>query len=283
MMRDDQHWITQTKDRWKELLSEGPDLMVLGLEGHSNTPDDLRAYDLATYQIVEAAAATNFTGLIAINPTKKRILNGGIKNAYECSSGGIRSSIENVRSSLLKALGRCEICRDLDKNRFVVSDELLMGWSFLFNMERPMSDEIASQHFHRYVTDALPRPSCGSKHTNRRYVIGAVTEMAAQIYLGTVLSRLNKELGISIQDESSHDHLTTTEDWEFSLGETHPFRACFTCPYSALPWKPPTSPSATLSDETLANAIETFDASRFDFAPSTSRGIENASLAFCYE
>lgn len=79
MMRDNQHWIAKTNDRWKELLSEGPDLMVLGLEGHSNTPDDLRAYDLATSQIVEAAAATNFTGLIAVNPTKKRILNGGNK------------------------------------------------------------------------------------------------------------------------------------------------------------------------------------------------------------
>ena len=285
LMRDDQHWIAKTNERWKELLSEGPDLMVLGLEGHSNTPDDLRTYDLVTSQIVEAAAATNFTGLVAINPTKKRILNGGIKNAYECSSGDIRSSIENVRFSLSKAFSRCKRCIDLDKNRFVVSDELLMGWSFLFNMERPMSDEIASQHFHRYVSDALPQPSCGSKHTNRRYVIGAVTEMSAHIYLGTVLSRLNKDLGISIQDESLDvcNQITTTEEWEVSFAKNHPFRACFTCPYSALPWKPPTSPISTLSDEILANTMDTFDASRFNFAPSASRGREVESLAFCYE
>ena len=282
-MRDDQHWIKKTNDRWNELFSEGPDLVVVGLEGHSNTPEDLRAYGLATSQIVEATAATNFTGLVAINPTKKRILNGGIKNAYECSSGGIRSSIENVRISLLKAFSRCEICRYLDKSRFVVSDELLMGWSFLFNMERPMSDEMASQHFHRYVSEALPRPTFGSDHTNRRYVIGAVTEMAAQIYLGTVLSGLSKDLGISLQHESSRDQSTTTEDWEVSFAETQPFRACFTCPYSALPWKPPTSPSATLSHKALANTMENFDESRFIFATSASRGEENRSLAFCYE
>jgi hypothetical protein len=176
---DKPRWINAAKRRWGELLSEGPDLVIFGIETNDNGPDEtMRLYNRVTSQIVEAAATTQFRGLVAINPTKARIKNGGIKTAYEYMSGEPRSSVDNIRRSLDNAFDQCKSCEGIARENFIIPDELIMGWSFLFDMERPMSDKLASQHFHRYATKAVPQSGCGSRYTNKRYVIGAVVEMA---------------------------------------------------------------------------------------------------------
>lgn len=288
---DKPRWINAAKRRWDELLSEGPDLVIFGVETNDNGPDEtMRLYNRVTSQIVEAAATTQFRGLVAINPTKARIKNGGIKTAYEYMSGEPRSSVDNIRRSLDNAFDQCKSCEGIARENIIIPDELIMGWSFLFDMERPMSDMLASQHFHRYATKAVPQSGCGSRYTNKRYVIGAVVEMASQIYLGVVLSHIRGEMGISEPEESSLIRCSTDQNadgdaWEVSLASRHPFRSCFTCPLSVLPWKPPLSPESTLSDIPLKNIVENFDeiGRGFAFAFGNRNDDANPNAAFCYD
>lgn len=156
-----------------------------------------------------------------------------------------------------------------------------MAWALLNDMERPMSSTMASQHFHSYLSQAKSRPQCGTKHSDRRYIIGSVTEMSAQMYLGTVLSHLN---GVFQLDNpliwDNLDPLCDESFDEVELARKHPFRSCFTCPNTIIstpgenPWKPPSTPEATLSSLPLANEIQDF---------RTIGDLLGKDMAFCYE
>lgn len=217
-------WADPIQSRWREILQEKPDLFVFGLFAGAGA-----SYDLAVSQIVQAAADTNFSGLISLVPEKSRILSGGIDKTYSgAADSGMKSSIEQARNSLNKALSECRKSNHLNASQFTVSDgetlfhalynasiiiyfyslrvsqltatifclcchsEMLMAWAFVFDMERPMSDKMASQHFHRYVTEGQRSPQCGTIYSSRRYVIGAVAEMASQMYLGKILAELKQ-------------------------------------------------------------------------------------------
>ena len=160
----------------------------------------------------------------------------------------------------------------------VCSAEMTMAWALLNDMERPMSSTVAAQHFHTYLSEATSRPQCGTKHSDRHYVTGSVTEMSAQMYLGIVLSHLNGFFQLDNPIISDLDPLCDESFDEVELARQHPFRSCFTCPNTIKPgrspWQPPSSPEATLSVSPLENEIQDF---------RTIGDLVGKDIAFCYE
>jgi len=116
----------------------------------------------------------------------------------------------------------------------------------------------------QYVRDGIEKPMCGSQHSKKHFVVGAVVEMSAQIGLNTVFSRLLDRMGAAARSSSSSSYATCPEisdqDAEIEFSKQHPFRSCFSCPISACcPWKPPEEhPPHTLSAVVLNNTVSRF-------------------------
>jgi len=265
----DQAFKEESLNRWSEILNEGPDLIVHG---------DISSWSYnAPYlvEMIKAVADTpSFDGVIAIAPQKDRMLNGGIGGSYICLPDEMEkmsdvaveaapSVVEGVRATFNKFLEDCGDSCSTVADKFVVADEAMMSWSFFFDTERLMSETQFSQHYHAYTTEAVPRPPCGSVHSDRRYVVGSVTEMAAHMYLTTTLSRLVGRMGKDFeQRKRSSCKLKQNEafpHFETDMAKTHRFKACFSCPVSsccAFPntgWLPARTPKQSLSDPELKN------------------------------
>jgi hypothetical protein len=121
----------QSFKRLKEIIDEGPDVIVFGHSGGPIPYLAKRAVDLV-------AAAPNWRGSLIFSVGKQRFLSGGIRAAH-CTRGLPPSSdavnAMNVMSDAVKQCG--ERCKSfIDDRRVVVGDELLMAWAFVFDMER---------------------------------------------------------------------------------------------------------------------------------------------------
>lgn len=188
-------------------------------------------------------------------------------------SGEAKTSIlDEIDTRLQGALQECgNSCSSL-ASRLHLSDETTMSWSFVFDMERSLSSEVFSQHFHWYSERGEQRRKCGSEHNDRRYIIGSVTEMAAQMYLSTTLQHLHEKVGSPFIQRFR----SCAPVCEKAFSRRHPFRACFSfpvkekacCDFPNVGWNPPSSPGQSLSDPELKNVVDKFR--------------EGDGLEFCY-
>ena len=269
---NDQVFKEESLNRWSELLNEGPDLIVLG------DINDKTGYN-APYlvEMIKAVADTpSFDGVIAVSPSKDRLLSKGIGLSNICLPDEMQrmsdiaveaapSIAEGVRATVNKFLVDCGdwcVTRHV-ADRFVVADESMMSWSFFFDTERLMSDTLFSQHYHAYTPEAVPRPPCGSVHSDRRYVVGSVTEMAAHMYLTTILSRLVGRMGKNFEQRKRSSCKLKQDKalphFETDMARAHRFKACFSCPVKACcdfpntGWLPARTPNQSLSDPELKN------------------------------
>jgi len=253
--------------RFTEIVHEGPDLIVLGdiFEGNYNVVPYNELIDVM-------ASAPEFDGQLVVSPQKQHLKSAGIGSNYLCktnaenaaivATSGAQSIAESTRQQINGHLAMCgDTCSHM-VDRILVAEENEMSWPFIFNTERPMSDTVFSQHYHAYHKSGVPKPKCGSVHSDRRYVVGSVTEMAAQMYLSTTISRLATETGIeTLHKWGCGNYIDRLPHFEKDFATTHPFRACFSCPTIGMVrvglansiWKPPFSPPQTLSDRTLNN------------------------------
>ena len=225
-------------------------------------------YNTIPYRRMLQAAAESpaFDGQIIFSPQKERLLTSGVGSSYLCASADQfpdkppTAILEEMDTRLQDALRECgESCSNL-ASRLHLSDETTMSWSFVFDMERSLSSEVFSQHFHWYSKRGEPRRQCGSEHNDRRYIIGSVTEMAAQMYLSTTLQHLHEKFGSPFIQRFR----SCASVYEKAFARRHPFRACFSCPVKAccefpnVGWIPPSSPGQSLSDPELRNVVDTF-------------------------
>lgn len=261
-------------NRWDEIVQEGPDMIIVG---------DINkfGYESIPYRRMLQAAAESpaFDGQIIFSPQKERLLTAGIGSSYICAtseqqfSGEAQTSIlDEIDTRLQGALQECgNSCSSL-ASRLHLSDETTMSWSFVFDMERSLSSEVFSQHFHWYSERGEQRRKCGSEHNDRRYIIGSVTEMAAQMYLSTTLQHLHEKVGSPFIQRFR----SCAPVYEKAFSRRHPFRACFSCPvkekaccdFPNVGWNPPSSPGQSLSDPELKNVVDKFR--------------EGDGLEFCY-
>lgn len=104
-------WAIQTSKRWHEILSEKPDLFVVPIYSNGS---------LEYSQVVQAAADTNYEGLVAFSPQKKHILGGGISVTY--SKETALSAPERAVDTLSNVFHDCSDCDHLDRRHFFISD-----------------------------------------------------------------------------------------------------------------------------------------------------------------
>ena len=130
--------------RWTQLMSEGPDLLIVEEESFGSS--------LAMQQIVHSLEENvHFDGLVAMWIGRERFLSGGIRRAYQCQGSSLPTyHLKAERNKLANALKDCKASeRERVRKTIIISDELTMRWSFVFDMERNMSSKTASQHFHQ--------------------------------------------------------------------------------------------------------------------------------------
>jgi len=262
----------ESLNRWSELLNEGPDLIVIGDINQNSY------YDPFLVDMMKAVADTpSFDGVVAISPQKARLLNGGIGSSYICLPDEMQrlsdvaveaapSIAESIRAIVNKFVDDCGDSCSTVADRLVIADESMMSWSFIFDTEDLMSNPQFSQHFHAYTRDAVPRPPCGSVHSDRRYVVGSVTEMSAHMYLTATLSRLVGQMGNNFeQRKRSSCKLKENKafpNFEKEIATAHRFKACFSCPVKACcdfpntGWLPARTPYQSLSDPELKNTVK---------------------------
>jgi len=171
--------------RLKEIIDEGPDLIVYGHSGGQ--------IDWLMGTVVQILASSpNWHGRLVFSPGKQRecsdffgcigyrveftfpiyfcvdifigFLSGGIRAAY-CTripkGSGIPISdalaAQNCIDSELRECG--ERCKHIiAQKQLVVGNELLMAWSFVFDMERPMNQKAAIHHFHDTYRRGVKKP-----------------------------------------------------------------------------------------------------------------------------
>ena len=270
---------------WKEILEQGPDTVVVG------ELNDMSYLITPFTEMIEIAAdIPTFKGNIVYSPQKPRFFSGGIGNSFVCrkdlpevnqlfadrdtsSDSNPPTMVDFARESVNKVLKQCgDRCSDIEK-RIIVSEETTMAWSFIMDTEHPMSSTTFSQHYHVYTESAFPRRACGSSYSNRRYVVGSVTEMSAAMHLSTTLDRLYNEMGKKLSDRQhrSKCDLFESEEQEVELASTHKFKACFSCPKKACcdfpntRWLPAMIPGQSLSDPILKNTVPYFHHGDMEF------------------
>jgi len=234
----------QALKRLKEIIDEGPDVIVYG---HSGGKID----NLMGTVVPAVASFPNWNGSLVFAPGKQRFLSGGIRAAY-CgyhlyNYPAPPISDANVAQRTIRAkvkeCGKLS-CRQAQK-KIVVGDEILMAWSFVFDMERPMSEKSASQHFHYYSRPGVKKPAalssgmCNSDGIDGREVFGAVPEMAAQMYVAYALQLAG------FRSDTGDSKTICNGRKEMHRNTSAPFiqtTVCADCPeVSCCPWVPAAS------------------------------------------
>lgn len=182
----EQSYGPQLLKRMGEIIVEGPSMIVIEVEG--NIPGFVESI------LSALKAAPDYNGIVVLAPVKQRFLSGGIKasfSQYPPGSAAFRPTPTVVKELVAAQLEKCgQACSRISptllgsesRPRLVVGDELLMAWAFVFDMERPMASTSASQHYHYYQHKVS-----GKCAADGRVLFGAVAEMAAHMYLGTLL------------------------------------------------------------------------------------------------
>lgn len=178
----------QQQKRLTEIMSEGsagPDMIVL-------TSLTQKTELLARFAVEAMANVPRWRGTMVLAGQKNRFLSGGIKMDYLGAAQkakhfkatpSVASQPEMPTVLSLAEIGADVIAGQLDKcgarcNHIAqpdddlvgesawltVYDEQLMGWAFVFDMERPMSNPTTSQHFNFLVTGKNSFPPGGVRH-----------------------------------------------------------------------------------------------------------------------
>jgi hypothetical protein len=214
---------------------------------------------------------------------KQRFLSGGIR-ASHCLPLGRPPYSDAVAAKyeISNAVKQCgERCKSfIDERRVVVGDELLMAWAFVFDMERPMFEKQASQHFHYYRRGGVPRydPTlsgiCNKEDKDGRGVYGAVPEMAAQMYLAHALSLVPHSQQVDGENVVDYDTICEHHHDELSAPFI-PAVICADCPEEACcPWVPAASHPfsvATAHDHTLVPELSLLNMKSCYISPSAGR------------
>ena len=168
--------------RLTQVISENPDLIYLEINDNDNERTIVPVVDL----VFNVLKRSTFSGRIALAFQKPRLKTGSIHLCYppafnKSSSSGSADCHGVVRDRIQAH----EHSSPALTGRVLHVDEDIMSWSFMFDMERSLSDTKASQHFHYYDNNAR----------SSRHVYGAVPEMSGQIFLNLLMEQLGTDGG----------------------------------------------------------------------------------------
>lgn len=171
-------------NRLHQIMSGQPDLIFLEMQQKSKE-EDIAVHVTDIFFVMNASG---FHGRLVFAFQLPR-LKGPISQCYPPHfESMVRKEYANsttpavdCHSAVVKSIRLNEHKFPHLRGRVVHIDYDIMAWSFLFNMERPLSYPYASQHFHtvRYSMSG----------TRKRFIVGAVPEMLAHILIDSVMQQ----------------------------------------------------------------------------------------------